>query len=247
MEKVFGTAVLVASLAAASASGAAAPTTFAAAVEATHPLAFYRLDGPAGSSLVGTSTYRSVGGVTRAAGPAVGESGDGALALDGTDGYIDTTLHGRIGSAGSLMAWVNLRLLPAKSPHILYVAGESQHANDFDVQFESDNKLHFYTAAGSNVAYAPDPGSLVGAWHMIVVTAELAPSGTRAIYWDGKLVAHDTGGGEPGKTSEFSLGESKVFTGRFFSGAIDEVALWDRALSAAAVNSLYAVTTATTR
>ncbi len=64
--------------------------------------------------------------------------------------------------------------------------------------------------------------------------------GARAIYWDGKLGKSDTGGGHSGKTNEFSIGESKVFTGRFLDGDISDVALWNTALSADTVARIYA-------
>ena len=74
---------------------------------------------------------------------------------------------------------------------------------------------------------------------MIVATLDTA-SQTRVIYWDGKQVATDKGGGEAHKTGVFSIGDSTVFAGRFFKGGIDEVALWDRALKAAEVAAIYA-------
>ena len=76
-------------------------------------------------------------------------------------------------------------------------------------------------------------------WHLIVATLNTATQ-TRVIYWDGKAVATDKGGGQAGKKSAFTIGESPVFTGRFFKGGIEEVALWNRALSATEVGSIYA-------
>jgi hypothetical protein len=35
------------------------------------------------------------------------------------------------------------------------------------------------------------------------------------------------------------VGESKFFTGRFFDGGIDEVAIWNRALRASEVAAIY--------
>ena len=73
---------------------------------------------------------------------------------------------------------------------------------------------------------------------MIVATLDTA-SKERVLYWDGKLAKADTGGGSANKTGLFSIGESTVFRGRFFNGGIDEVALWDRALTGAEVAKLY--------
>ena len=141
-----------------------------------------------------------------------------------------------------LIAWVNLAALPSKESHVLYVAGESQSGNDFDLQFESDDNLRFYTSGGGHVSYAPDPNTLVNQWHMILATMDtVAPN--KVIYWDGQPAANDQLPNEPQKTAQFTIGESPVFTGRFFDGGIDEVALWNRALSAADVAAIYKAAT----
>jgi hypothetical protein len=103
--------------------------------------------------------------------------------------------------------------------------------------------LRFYTAGGSNVSYAPNPDSLVNQWHMIVATMDAAAP-SRALYWDGQPAASNKDSGTPKKTGQFTIGESPVFTGRFFPGGIDEVAIWDRALTPADVAALYKAATA---
>ena len=138
---------------------------------------------------------------------------------------------------------MNLAELPSKANRIFYVAGESQNGNDLDLQIETDNVLKFFTASGGRLQYAPLPGSLVNQWHMIVVTLDTV-SHTRTIYWDGKQVAKDTGGGQAGKTGVFSIGESTVFTGRFLHGGVEEVALWNRALKQVEVEAIYAAASA---
>jgi hypothetical protein len=118
------------------------------------------------------------------------------------------------------------------------VAGESEVGNDFDVQFESDKTLRFYTASGGRVTYTPDPKSLLRSWHMVVATYDTAAH-TRALYWDGVDVAHDTDAGKPNKTAALSIGATTVFSGRVFHGSVADVALWDRSLRADEVASLY--------
>lgn len=215
---------------------------FVATVLATNPIAYFRLESTKGKSEVGSATFTSVGGATSAQDCApIGVRGNMCVALNGSDAFVKTTQLGGIATAASIMAWVDLSALPSKAGHFFYVAGESHYGNDLDLQFETDDILRFYTAGGSNVAYTADPKTLLHTWHMIVATMDTV-SGVRAIYWDGKLVAHDSGGGEPAKTTAFSIGYTTVFPGRWFSGSIDEVALWDRALSAAAVSDLYSST-----
>jgi hypothetical protein len=58
-----------------------------------------------------------------------------------------------LGAAASIMAWVNLATLPSQARRFFYLAGESQAGNDLDVQFENDNALKFYTAAGGHLTY----------------------------------------------------------------------------------------------
>ena len=136
------------------------------------------------------------------------------------------------------MLWVNLASLPSSEGRIYYLAGESQFRNDFDLQFETDDTLKFYTGAGDKLVYRPNHDTLVGHWHFIVATFDTSPA-ARTLYWDGNLANADQGGGIPNKTSVFSIGESTFFKGRFFRGSIDEVALWNRALTASEVRDIY--------
>jgi hypothetical protein len=207
------------------------------AVKATQPLAYYRLEAAKGASEVGTTTYEFTGGASAGSGGPLGMADNHFALVNGKDAWIKTTQMGGIETAGSLMAWVNLATLPQTAGRILYVAGESQSGNDFDLQFEPNNSLRFYTAGGGNVAYSPDPKTLVNQWHMIVATMDSTPA--RTIYWDGQSHATDSGGNNPHKTAQFTIGESPVFTGRFFQGGIAEVAIWDRALTPAEVSALY--------
>ena len=222
----------------------AAQTDFAAAVAATHPVAYYRIDSTSGKSEVGTTTYSAKGRVTTGSpGAAIAGSSGNYAKLDGASGYILTTQKGGVDTSASIMAWVNLADLPSKTGHIAYVAGESEIGNDFDVQFDTDNAIKFWTASGGNIAYTPPPATLLNRWHMIIVTLDTATH-ARTIYWDGKLAAHDAGGGESGKKTVFTIGYSPAFTGRFFKGGIEEVALWDRALKGSDVTAIYTASTA---
>ena len=224
-----------------------AQTDFPTTVASTHPIAFYRLDSTSGQSLVGTTTYQATGSASIAtSGAPVATANSRYLKLDGKTAYITTTQMGGVGTAASLMAWVNLAELPSKTGHLIYVAGESEYGNvaelpstahhifyvtgesengnDLDLQFETDNILKFFTASGGNLPYKVPPDSLIGQWHQIVATLD-TPTHTRVIYWDGKAVATDKGGGEAGKKNVFTLGESSVFRGRYFHGSIDDAGI----------------------
>jgi hypothetical protein len=213
-------------------------STFVQSVSASKPIAYFRLESTTGLSEAGSAAYASSATVTNAAGAPIGIAGNQGAVLNGKDGAITTTQKGGVGAAGSIMAWVNLAELPSKTRHIVFVAGISENGNDFDLQFEPDDALRFFTSGGGSVEYKPDPATLAGAWHMIVATLD-TDSKSRILFWDGKLAKVDAQGGRANKTGLFAIGESPVFTGRFFNGSIDEVALWDRALTGADVAGLY--------
>ncbi len=137
---------------------------FVSTVESTNPLAYWRLDSANSASTVNgyTTTYQNGATTTPSGGgaPLTGYPANAALSLNGNDAnpqYVSTSLSGRIPGAGSIMAWVNLAALPSTSGTYFYVAGESQVGNDFDLQFQNDNKLYLYTGGGENTNYTPDP------------------------------------------------------------------------------------------
>ncbi len=209
---------------------------FVSAVVSTHPVAYYRLDSTSGKSEVGSTTYQASGGVTSAD---RGVAGSHFARLNGQDGYILTTQAGGVASAASIMAWINLEGLPSEEHHFFYVAGESENGDDLDLQLENDNVFRFYTASGGNLDFTPPLATLVHEWHMIAATVD-TETHVRTIYWDGKVVASDKAGGIGNKKSTFTIGASTVFAGRFLKGGIEEVALWDYALSAREVASIWA-------
>jgi hypothetical protein len=218
----------------------AAQTDFVSAVTATRPIAYYRLDAPAGKSQVGSTTYKSQGGASSATpGAPIGVADSHSLQLNGRDGSIVTTQTGGVVAGASIMAWVNLADLPSKTGRLVYVAGESEYGNDLDLQFDTDNGIKFWTTSSGSVSYSPAPATLVNRWHMILVTVDMATK-ARAIYWDGKLAASDKGASNVAKKSVFTIGASPVFTGRNFDGGIEEVALWNRAVKASEVGAIFA-------
>jgi TonB family protein len=221
------------------AASAEPPSGFVTAVESTKPLAYYRLEATSGKSETGDTLYQPSGGVEVFGSCApIGDPQNHCLKLNGKDGWISTTQKGGVAGAGSIMAWINLAELPSKENHFFYIAGESEVGNDLDLQVETDDTVHFYTAAGSNINYTPEAGSLIDRWHMVVATFD-TESHVRAIYWDGKAVKHDQDAGKPDKNNAFTIGDSPVFSDRFFDGAIDEVALWSRSLTAAEIATIY--------
>jgi hypothetical protein len=180
-------------------------------------------------------------------GPALGSSSTNtAVILDGNNSYVNTSLVGGLSSSGSnadqgsIIGWFYLTNLPSIAGHYFTIAGESQEENDFDLQIDTDNEIHFYTDSGSSTV---DTNALTaadfGVWHFVAATFTSAAS--RNLYLDGVLVASSVPGSHnAGGTGTFAMGESDVFTGRYFEGALADVAVFNRQLSSTEVSNLYA-------
>jgi concanavalin A-like lectin/glucanase superfamily protein/Big-like domain-containing protein len=208
----------------------------------TNPIAYFHFNSMTDGSVVGGYTVSFVGNTTVGIPVApLQEKNNKALIIPGGGGdYVTTSLMGGIPGAGSMVAWVYLSQLPSLTGRFFYVAGESQVGNDFDLQFQNDNKLYFFTGAGENTSYAPKVTKLLKKWHMIVVTYAGGANGFRNIYWDGVLVSPYTGPVSDGtKVGQFTVGYSTVFGGRDFQGNIDDVGVWNYVLSTEQIKALW--------
>ena len=76
-----------------------------------------------------------------------------ALLLNGTNGYLSTSLTGQIVSQGTVLAWVYLTAQPATAGHIFQVTSQAKTDDDFDLQIQTDNQIYFYTDTGTSTVY----------------------------------------------------------------------------------------------
>ncbi len=182
-------------------------------------------------------------------GPNISDPSSSALLLNnGATGQKYATaggsnpLLGGIGNSGSIVAWINLASLPSAQGRAFSIAGESNGGNDFDLQINpADNLLHFYTEAGGNTtSYTPFGSSDLNRW--VFVAATFATGVDRYVYIDGALAGGvgDTPGPHGTNSAPFYIGQSNVFGGRYFDGAIADVAVFNTDLTAAQISTIYA-------
>lgn len=194
--------------------------------------AFWQGEGDA-TDTVGGYHGTIVGGVGFAAGQ-VGQ----CLTFDGIGGWIiawpSTNLN--LVASATLMAWVRLDRLPSLAGRFMYIVGKSQGGNDFDLQVETDNRVKFYIGAGTHVTATTLMQT--GTWYHVAATyragqrIELFINGTRECVLDNGVVVAS-------HLNPFSIGASTVFGGRYFDGGIDQVRLYDGAMSAAEIGTVY--------
>jgi hypothetical protein len=163
-----------------------------------------------------------------------------ALALDGTNGYVvvnDT--NDLSGFPFTAMAWFRTtnNLLNAQGIVSKYADAS---ANGWTIVVQSGQLRAFFYRNGDFGNYAIDATSAGtvadGAWHHAALTVDA--SGGK-LYLDGSLVGQSSWSGPPGGTSSsepLQIGRYYNYDARF-AGAIDEVAVWNRALSASEVQS----------
>lgn len=215
-----------------------AASKYAEEIKKTKPLAYFSLDNL--KSVGGKYKIKLVGGARIERGGAIkSQKHDKALALH-DQAYATTSLKGGIPGKGSMVAWVNLSEFPNTAGEYFYISGESQYGNDFDLQFENDNNLYFYTGSGENTEYITKASKLLNRWIMIAVSYEGGTDGFRNIYWNGRLAKGFRGLVDTSsKTGQFNIGESLVFPGRYFQGKIDAVAVWNRPLKPREIKAIF--------
>jgi hypothetical protein len=139
-------------------------------------------------------------------------------------------------------AWVFFNQTPSAAGHIMSIVAKSDFGRDLDLQAEQDNLFHFYVASGGlNVASTTVIQS--GRWYHVAATYKANTE--LKMYVNGVLentraitVAREANG------KPLGIGESLFFRGRFFKGLIDEAHMFNRSLSAAEVQSIFAADSA---
>ena len=217
-----------------------AANSFEAAVVAAAPIAYWRLDESSGLTafdLMGGHDGTYYGGITHIAGGLSGDS-DGAANFNGVDAYVGTgtgLLNGL--TRFSLTGWVRRSGAEADRTGLF---GQNDNV---EFGYISDQDIQFW----DNVLASPiDAANTLdnGVWGMITLTSD----GTnRVIYINGQPAASGTARTTPMTNNfPFNIGGGGIFdnivaNSNSFAGDLDDVAVYDKALTADQVANLYAV------
>jgi PKD repeat protein len=204
-------------------------------VMADNPVGYWRL-GDTGTGVaaeVGPSGS-AVGGVSSAPGALLNDS-DQARAFDGSTGYLSIPSAASLNPTGDLSveAWVNPRVVHGG------VAVQKGGASGYSVwQYRlgmtSGGQWRGTVFVGSTAYAVTAPGTgALGAWTHLVLTRS---AGTLSLYVNGTLAATAASSGALNSTTSIlGIGRSGASATSYFDGAIDEVAVYDHALSPTAV------------
>jgi hypothetical protein len=215
--------------------------TYATALTAAHPLAYWPLNetnGTVAYDLIGGHDGLYVGGVTlgQTGGSFAGFVPQNKSALfDGTSGYVDIP-EGPFNLTNALtaVAWVKV----PSTPHFSGLLG---HGNSsWRLTVDSTGRAG---AADGSAADATDPSSIVGTnWHMVVYTYTGVPNvgGNGRLYVDGVLTATNTVTQPSGSSLDLWIGGAPDYsTSRLLPGSIAQVAIFTNALAATEVQTLF--------
>lgn len=216
-----------------------APTNVAVALDsydtrvlADGPGGYWRLGETSGTNAAdsaqgNTGTY--TGGVTLGEDGVVKIAADNAVKLNGTTGTVsipdnsDNSLD--LGNSLTLEAWIKLTQLPAAERDVI-----NKGADAYVLRLLADGRFALWKggSGGGEIAKSPDPIPLNG-YHHIAATKD---GNTVHLYFDGDEVM-------PGIVNQFTLQNngnalylgSQNGASRYFSGWLDEAAVYDEALT----------------
>lgn len=145
----------------------------------------------------------------------------------------------------SVEAWVNSTYLtaPGAYGYIVSKGAADYRGASYALVTSNHSGLWFYIGNGSAFQYSPDPGSAIwdGNWHHVIGTYD---GSYVRLYVDGVEVGNGArldnalGFGLP-NTNDLFIGTYNGLPGYTFNGRIDEVSVFNRALSAAEVRARF--------
>jgi len=219
------------------------PGSYTALVIANAPVAYFQLnetDGTTAFDYIGGYNGTIVGGMTlgftEPRPPAFGgfPSSNTSFQFNDTDAYVEAPLTLDVNpSAFTISVWINVIAFD-KTWQAIVTKGDSSwrlHRSG------TSSTVAFSTTGLSNVDLSSARSVNDGLWHHLVAVYD----GTKKyIYIDGTLdVSVAVTGTLAQDTYPVRIGENAQATGRYFNGSIDEVALFNHALSADQIGNLY--------
>jgi Concanavalin A-like lectin/glucanases superfamily/Bacterial Ig domain/Immunoglobulin domain len=209
------------------------PGSYTAAVMAGGPLAYWKLDeteGAVAHDYAGghDGTYHDV--VQGASGPNVG---DVAAGFNGSSSYV-STVPGLLNGLEdfTMTGWIQRGGDQANRTGLF---GQNDKV---EFGYINNDTIQAWTDNGLNVTPNPFPN---GKWAQVALISD---GGTLTLYTNGLAAASRTHVTQADNQNSFNIGGGGIFddlsrNGNWFLGRIDEVAVYNRALSAGEVNALF--------
>ncbi len=218
-------------------------SAYSVRVVSDNPAGYWRLDetsDPIAYDSSGHGAEGRYGGTHTLGVPGVLADGNTGAGLDGNSGFVDvypvpTTL--RLHGAQSFEAWVRATVQPTGEPQIVGNF-HNMGVGRSGLTLRSDRRVYFYIGYDGNAQDSLSANfPFDGAWHHVVGTWNgTTDAGGQMLYLDGAVVAQ-----RATKAAEAPSDWLVVRIGRngasYFNGDVDEVAIYDYALTGAQIRN----------
>jgi hypothetical protein len=172
-----------------------------------------------------------------------------AYLFDGLSNFIETT-NINLPDSGTISVWVEPYLQAGGNNSFTYSAAlvdkniDSQGDNSFALYYNDSIGTGLYGQVGwsgdANNAILPSPAQNMDLfqWQQCVFTFD---NGIAKLYWNGNLIYTQNGINSTGQSNQSVLfGKSPwAADGGLFKGKLDDIGIWNRALSQAEISELY--------
>jgi len=171
-----------------------------------------------------------------------------AMSFNGTDSYVIGTYSSSLGITGNLTLSAWFKSSASTNQRIISMDSGSSTGRNYIIQLESSGYVRGIVWSGSTAYQAgtisTTPGLSDGNWHHVALVYK--PSTKVEIFIDGVSKDQNTLGIPSSINSiaqDLVIGRAAPATGNFFNGSIDEVAIFNTALSSCDIKGIYDATT----
>lgn len=202
------------------------------------PVAYYRLGANFNDSSGYANNGAANGGVGAGSGPmlidAAVAAGDFATDFDGVDDYVGVPFAAQlnVGDHFTAMAWIRVDSMAANGTIFI------NHTGSVELHFSTEGRIRITNANVGDYEFSTNPIIVAGLTYFIAYTNKF---GIHRLYVNGQRVGLTVSGSQPPfsdiDTAAFLIGTH--YTGRKFNGVIDEVALFNYAMSEAQITEIY--------
>jgi len=168
-----------------------------------------------------------------------------ALGFDGVDSHIEAPKSLPNMSSASFCVWLYNYYFPTSDYQMVFFDGDSTPDRDFLLEMQVNVGLMF-RCKDNAVVFIPMSMLRTQSWMSVIGVADAA-AGKMSLWLDGVLVTTTnsfTGNANQGYHYKFDIGyawDGHYGPGRYFAGRIDELRIYNRALSPDEVEELYAI------
>jgi hypothetical protein len=166
-------------------------------------------------------------------GAVIGKVGQ-ALEFDGEDDYVDLGTGALITDSSTVSMWFKMDTI---STYYAIFSTASGATDRLSIYTATNGRIVIQVVDGSNNAWATSGDYDNNLWHHMVVVRNGDITGNAVLYIDGSIVSTATFGNSNDSTNN-SIGGNDI-ENSWFKGSLDEVRIYNRALSPEEVQELY--------